>query len=232
MLLRFRNWPDEAMRHFVDAYRRGVPIVALRTSTHAFQYPPDRETSFREFNSFGERVLGEEWVSHWGRHKQEGTLGVVEPGAENHPILRGVTQVFGDTDVYEAYPPADAAILLRGQVLEGMLLDDRPADYTKRRASDQKEQPVNDPMMPVAWTRIYENEAGKTNRIFVTTLGAATDLASEGTRRMVMNALYWALDMEVPEEADVRYVGEYKPTMYGFGDFKKGVKPADHALAD
>ena len=33
MLLRYRAWPDEQMKHFVDAYRRGVPIVALRTST-------------------------------------------------------------------------------------------------------------------------------------------------------------------------------------------------------
>src|SRR5688572_7880935 len=39
MLLRFRQWPDEAMKRFVDAYHRGVPIIALRTSTHAFNFP-------------------------------------------------------------------------------------------------------------------------------------------------------------------------------------------------
>src|SRR5438093_4456552 len=38
MLLRYRAWPDAQMKHFVDAYRRGVPIVALRTSTHAFKF--------------------------------------------------------------------------------------------------------------------------------------------------------------------------------------------------
>src|SRR3977135_1848040 len=37
MLLRFRNWPDDAMKHFVDAYHRGVPIIGLRTATHSFQ---------------------------------------------------------------------------------------------------------------------------------------------------------------------------------------------------
>src|SRR5687768_5184107 len=36
MALRYRNWPDETMKHFADAYRRGVPIIGLRTSTHAF----------------------------------------------------------------------------------------------------------------------------------------------------------------------------------------------------
>ena len=25
MALRFRDWPDETMKHFVDAYQRGVP---------------------------------------------------------------------------------------------------------------------------------------------------------------------------------------------------------------
>ena len=85
------------------------------------------------------------------------------------------------TDVYEAYPPADAKILLRGQVLKGMKPTDAPADYKKKRATDKQEQGVNDPMMPVAWTRVYKNEAGKENRIFTTTMGAATDLQSEGT---------------------------------------------------
>src|SRR3989449_6033807 len=32
MLLRYRNYPDDQMKHFVDAYRRGVPIIGLRTS--------------------------------------------------------------------------------------------------------------------------------------------------------------------------------------------------------
>jgi hypothetical protein len=36
--------------------------------------------------------------------------------------------------------------------------------------------------------------------------------------------------MEVPPQADVRIVGEFQPTMYGFGGFRKGVKPSDHAL--
>src|SRR5438874_13462197 len=52
MLLRFRHWPDEAMKHFVDAYRRGVPIVGLRTSTHAFNYARDSTSAYKSFNGF------------------------------------------------------------------------------------------------------------------------------------------------------------------------------------
>src|SRR3989440_3220766 len=46
MALRFRQWPDEQMKHFVDAYQAGKPIIALRTSTHAFQYKPDSPSPY------------------------------------------------------------------------------------------------------------------------------------------------------------------------------------------
>ena len=142
------------MQHFIRAFERGVPIVGLRTSTHAFQYPGGHPLS--AWNKFGENVLGEEWVTHWGRHKEEATRGVVEASAKDHPILNNVKDIFGDTDVYEAYPPDDATILVRGQVLKGMKPNDPPAQYTKKRASDGREQDVNDPMMPVAWVRTYK----------------------------------------------------------------------------
>jgi hypothetical protein len=222
MLLRFRAYPDDIMKHFAGAMERGVPIIALRTSTHAFKS--------KGYSNFGKKVLGETWVSHWGKHKVEATRGVIEPSATRDPILRGVEDVFGDTDVYEAYPPADAKILVRGQVLKGMKPGDPPADYKKQRASDMEEQGINDPMMPVAWTRLSKNDAGKENKIFCTTMGAATDLQSEGLRRLVVNAVYWGLGMEVPAKADVAYVDAFKPSIYGFKGFRKGVKPGDLAI--
>lgn len=225
--LRFRAWPDEQMKHFVDYYLAGKPIIALRTSTHAFKFGPD--SAYKQYNDFGKRVLGEKWVSHWGRHKFEATRGIIEPNQKNHPILRGVAGIFGDTDVYEAYPPADATILVRGQVLKGMQPDDPPADYRKKRATDKMEQGINDPMMPVVWTREYRNEAGKTNKILTTTMGSSTDLQSEGLRRLLVNGCFWALGVEekIPVKANVDIVGEYKPSAYGSNGFKKGLKPED-----
>jgi len=232
MLLRFRHWDDAANKKFEAAVNRGVPLIALRTSTHAFNglKGPYEKWNFGNKGGFGKRVLGETWVSHWGRHKVEACLGVVEPGAEKHPILRDTGQIFADSDTYEAYPPADAKILLRGQVLKGMKPTDLPADYIKKRASDKQEQGVNAPAMPVAWTRELKNDAGKVNKIFTTTMGAATDLQSEGTRRLVVNSVFWGLGMEVPAKANVDYIGEYKPSMYSFKGYKKGVKPSDHKL--
>ncbi|HEV8061891.1 MAG TPA: ThuA domain-containing protein [Gemmataceae bacterium] len=230
MLLRYRTWPDEVMQHFSDAYSRGTPMIGLRTSTHAFNYPNDGKSGYKSFNEFGKHVLGEQWVNHWGQHKREATRGIIEPSSKDDPLLLGVTDVFGDTDVYEAYPAADSKILLRGQVLRGMSPEDSPASYKKRRASDKKEQDINDPMMPIAWSRERKSVYGKDFRVFCTTLGSSTDLQNEGLRRLLVNAVFWGLQKEVPAKADVDYVDPYKPSAYGFNGFRKGVKPVDLSL--
>jgi hypothetical protein len=36
--------------------------------------------------------------------------------------------------------------------------------------------------------------------------------------------------MQVPPKADVNYIDDFHPTMYGFDAFIKGVKPADLEL--
>ncbi len=226
MLTRFRQWPEDAMKHFADAVNRGVPIVGLRTATHAFK--GDGNKLFA--GDFGKNVLGEKWVNHWGKHKAEATRGIIEPSAVGDPILNGVTDIFGLTDVYEAYPPEDAKILARGQVLKGMTPDSGAADYMKKRSTDKAEQGVNDPMMPIAWTREYKGAAGKTNRVLTTTMGDATDLENESLRRLVVNGIYAGLGLPVPAKADVAYVDPYKPGFYSAGAYRKGIKPSDHAL--
>lgn len=237
MLWRFRAPKDELMKHFADYYLAGKPIIALRTSTHAFNYPKDSKSPYARYGwtspewkgGFGRNVLGETWVTHWGKHKAEATKGIIEPSAKDDPILRGVTDVFGDSDVYEAYPPANATILMRGEVLAGMTPESAPAKYSKKRASDKAEQDVNAPMMPVVWTLNHTNEAGKTNRILTTTMGAATDLKSEGLRRLIVNGTYSLTGLEVPAKADVSIIGDFAATFYGFGTHVKGKKPADYA---
>jgi hypothetical protein len=227
MLWRFRELPDEQMQHFVDYYLSGKPIIALRTSTHSFNYSDNSTSKFKKYDwrskewkgGFGKQVLGETWVAHHGDHKKEATRGIIEPSAKNHPILHGIDEIFGDSDVYTANPPPDAQILVRGQVLKGMKPEDPPVEGKK-----------NDPMQPILWVRDYKNEAGKTNKIVVTTMGASTDLQNEGFRRLLVNAAYWSVGLPVPEKADVSYVGEYKPSMYGFDGFKRGVKPEAHEL--
>ncbi len=225
--LRFRRWPDEQFKHFADYVKAGKPVIGLRTSTHAFS---GLKGEYGTFNGFGKKVYGEGWVSHWGGHKREATRGVIESGAGDDVLLRGVSDLFGDTDVYEAYPPADAKILVRGVVLKGMTPGDEPADYKKKRATDKQEQGVNDPAMPVVWTRVNTNDFGTGNKVLCTTLGSATDLQNEGLRRLLVNAAFSFTGLEVPAKADVGYVDPFKPLFYGFNGYRKGLKVSDLTL--
>ncbi len=227
---RFRELPDQDMKEFVDYLLSGRPIVALRTATHAFAYRRNRNSPYARFDfrsktwpgGFGQQVLGETWAGHHGWHGRESTRAIPNPKMKDHPILRCVRDVWVPTDVYRVvHLPKDAQVLLYGQVLQGMNPDSPPVKGKK-----------NHPMMPVAWIRYYKNEAGRTNRIFTTTMGSGVDLLNEGFRRLLVNACYWALGMEdqIPKCADVRFVGEYKPHFYGFGKFVKGVRPQDLRL--
>ncbi len=226
--LRFRELPDKDMKHFVDYVEAGKPIIGTRTSTHAFNYSRNKTSPFAKYSfnnrewkgGFGQQVLGDTWISHHGHHKRESTRGVVNAPNKDHPILNGVDDVWGPTDVYGVRNlTKEATILLHGQVLAGMSPSDPPVDNKK-----------NNPMMPVLWTKDYQTNSGKTSKIVCTTMGSSTDLQSEGLRRAIVNSAYWTLGIKVPAKANVDVVGQYKPTPYGFGSYTKGVKPSDHEL--
>jgi type 1 glutamine amidotransferase len=229
MCLRFRNLPDEQMKHVVDYVESGKPIIGMRTATHAFNI--GGESSYKDYTwtngdgGFGRRVLGETWVAHHGHHGKESTRGIPAPGEESNPILKGIKdkEIWGPSDVYTVKLPLpdDFKVIVLGQVLVGMKADDEPLAGAK-----------NEPMMPVAWTKSYTGKSGKTSKIFTTTMGAATDFESVGVRRMLLNATYWALGMEdkITESLNIDYVGEFKPTKFGFGAYVKGVKPSAYKL--
>lgn len=229
---RFRELPDEQMKHVAQFVQSGKPILGLRTATHAFFYRQNKNSPYAKysFNSsewkggFGQQVLGDTWISHHGAHGRQSTRGVVNPEQAAHPILRGVTDVWGPTDVYGIRNLTDEAdVLMHGQVLQGMKPSDPPLEGKK-----------NDPMMPLVWTKSYTGESGKTSRVVCTTMGASVDLESAGLRRLLVNACYWGLGMEdqIGSATNVDLVGEYAPTFFGFNKFKRGVKPADHALGN
>ena len=171
---------------------------------------------------FGRHVLGETWINHHGHHGGESTRGILAPDARNHPILRGIADgdIWGPTDVYGVRLPlpGDSRPLVLGQVLAGMEPDAVPVEGKK-----------NDPMMPVAWVKTYSVDGGPSGRVFTTTMGAATDLASEGLRRLLVNACYWATGLEeaIPARAAVDLVGPFEPTPFGFNRARKGLTPAD-----
>ncbi len=220
---RFRDLPDEQMAHFVDYVESGRPLLGLRTATHAFDIREDstyRRWSWRNpewEGGFGRQVLGETWIAHHGGHGSESTRGRIPEDAAEHAILRGIDDgaVWDPSDVYRVRLPLPEGCetLLFGEVVAGM----SPTD-------DAVEGPKNDPMMPVAWVRERTVEAAEApQRVFATTIGASQAFAQEASRRLVVNACLWAmgLDDRISADLDVRLVGDYQPTRFGFRRPKK-----------
>jgi len=235
ILARFRALPDEQMEH-IDAYlKSGRPVIGMRTSTHAFKFPDD--SKWAHYNDayagpeeawadgFGRLVLGEKWISHHGSHKHESTLGLLAEGVEGHPILRGIKSgdIWASSDVYGVRLPlpGDSMPLVLGQVTKRAGEYDENDVHYGMRPTDSDPVPgrKNRPMMPVAWTKSYQIPGGETGKAFTTTMGSADDLLSEGLRRLIVQAAYWAVGLEevIPAEgAEVAIVGEYKPSKYEF----------------
>ena len=230
LFTRFRNLPTEQLEHFAAFLKAGKPVIGLRTATHAFNLGKD--TKFPEYHwqskvegwegGFGRKILGETWVDHHGSHGKEGARGILAKEQAKHPILKGIADgdIFGTSDVYTVKLPlpGDSLPLVMGEVTE-TLKSDSPAVMGKK----------NDPMMPIAWTKTYTIDDGKPARVFTTTMGASQDFAFEGTRRMVVNACFWAVGIEdkIPSKSNVEIVGEFKPTPFKSGAHKAGVKPVD-----
>ncbi len=229
LFTRFRELPDEQMRYIDEYLQAGKPIVALRTATHAFAYSEDSESDYAKYSwnsevpgwegGFGRQILGETWVDHHGVHGSEGTRGLIDGIEErnDHPIVRGVTDIWGPTDVYGTRElEGEVDVLVWGASTSGM---------TPEAAINWEKS-----IMPVAWTKMYTSEQGNTGKVFATTMGSSQDLESEGLRRLLVNASYWALEMgeDVPEESNVDIIGEYSPTEFGFGDYQTGLKPVDY----
>lgn len=243
---RFRNLPDDQMKHIDEYLASGRPVIGMRTSTHAFNVPKGKNFSHygngyggdkKEWaDGFGRLVLGEKWISHHGNHKNESCRGLIAEGAKSSPLVNGIKDgdVWGPTDVYGVRLPlpGDSKPVVMGQVMKRKGAFDAKDAFYGMRPDDGPpvEGKKNDPMMPIAWTKSFEVPGGKPGKAFSTTMGSSTDLASEGLRRLLVNATYHLLDIKVPEKAAVDIVGEFKPNQYSFGGYTKGLKPADHAM--
>src|SRR5690606_18235678 len=225
---RFSNFSDEEMQHINDYLKRGGPVIGLRTATHAFNNAENAKWGHYDYryagpltfwkDGFGKAILGETWVDHYGKNHEQASRLLIEEGQKNHPIMRGVKDIFVQSGGYVADPEQKGStVLARGQILNGMT-PESPADPTKEK-------------LPVAWVRQYQLDSGKGGKVFATTHGASEDLLNEGFRRMLVNASLWAMGMEkqIKPNSNVDFVGPFQPTTFGFEGYKANVKPKDLA---
>jgi hypothetical protein len=214
-LSRFMQLRDEDMQHFHDYFDSGKPLIALRTANHGFWGGKAYELNGKRVGL--RELLGGAFMKHHGGWKREATRGIIVEEQAKHPILTGVTDVFGTSDVYRCHKedtvPEDCTALLLGQPLVNLLPDAPP---------NEKKQPL-----PIAWTKEWTGNKGLTSKIFHFTMGSAIDFHSAGVRRTTINAVYWGLGMadKIKADSNVDIVGEYKPLKDGFNYKKLGVIP-------
>lgn len=190
MFTRFRRLPDDQLERVLRFVGSGTPLIGLRTTTHAFLYPEGHPRHGLN-DGFGRDVFGQQWITHHG--SQSRTDVTVHQQHAGHPILRGVGPFPARSWLYHVAP-------LHGE--HTVLLDGTSIGSNK--ADKRAEFPLT---QPVAWTRRYRDAP-----VFFTTLGHPDDFAQESMRRLLINAIYWALGRSVPAggaSADV--VGTYDP---------------------
>lgn len=177
--LRWRQLPQEQLDYIQAYLDSGKPLIGFRTTSHAFNYPPGDPRA--RWNAFGEFAFGTPpgWGAaghtHYGHDSS--TDVTIYPGAESRPILQGITNSFHVRSwlyrVLPKYPPPDARWLLMGLAVN----PDKPA------------QPN-----PVAWT--WQTRQGA--RSFYTSMGHPEDFSCEPFQRLVVNAIFWALQRPEP----------------------------------
>lgn len=214
---RLLTLPKPGLEHIVKYVDSGRPFIALRTANHGFNVPLPYEINGRQVR-WGEDVLGGTFLNHHGRWMADSTRGIIVEEQKGHPVLTGVTDLWGDSDVYRTYPegtslPAGCTALVWGQPLLGRRPDDPP--------NEQLEP------LPVAWVKPWPTSGGKTARVFHSTMGSASDLKSAGLRRLIINAAYWGMGLESALSAtrSVEIVGDYQPRGSGFDYPRLGVVP-------
>ncbi len=243
LFTRFRSLPAAQMSHINQYLKRGKPVLAIRTATHAFNYA-DSTHQYAHYGwnydgsksdwamGFGKRILGETWYTHHGHHKHQSTRGILNPELADHPILRGISDqsIWGSTDVYGIRMPLgdEAVTLLYGQSIDrsgeydetDILYGMRESDTTLSTETYANNNTIsynpNTEMPPIAWLNSYQLDGGVKGTSFTSTIGSSTDLLDTEVRRLLINATYHLLDLEVPNMAEVRLMGNYSPSAYQF----------------
>lgn len=204
----------ELIVKYVDS---GKPILALRTANHGFHAALPYKIDGKRVD-WGNHVLGGTFLGHHGRWQADSTRGILVEEQKDHPILIGVSDIWGNSDVYRTYKegsslPAGCTALVWGQPLTGRKRDDPP-------------NPNLEPL-PVAWFKTWKTSEGKAARVFQSTMGSGTDLENAGLRRLIINAVYWGMGMEasITPTRSVDIVGSFTPLKSGFNYQALGVVP-------
>lgn len=179
MSVRRRALPAEQLAVVKRYVASGKPLVALRTSSHAFvlrnDTPPEGAAEWPEFD---QQVLGGNYHDHHGNRlpNDPRTFVRVTLDAGDHPVLRGVRrdEFVVASWLYKTRPlAAGATELLTGRVGDRL------------------------PQEPAAWT--YQTPEG--GKVFYTSLGHPQDFQQPAFVQLIVNAIHWAAELPGDDSA-------------------------------
>lgn len=191
--MRFEQLDDDTRGEFLRPLDGGTPLVAFRTTTHAFAYPEGHPAASLN-NGFGEKFLGSPWRFHHGHSSK---TRILPPDAERakHPILSGVTipseGIVVPSWLYHVEPlPEDCIVLLWGEAIDSERKDApqrQPILWVRERPVERKGG--RDPKEPPA-------PAPRPQRIAYTSLGHPGDFANPEFRLIAAQMVAWGASRE------------------------------------
>ena len=165
--VRRRTLPETQLQKVRGFVGTSQPLIALRTSSHAFALrsgePPQGHAVWPEFDR---DVLGGNYTNHHG--SKLATFVRRHEAAREHPILKGVPAEEFEvaTSLYKTSPLADTTTVLMTGRAEGV-----------------------EKIEPVAWINDRDGQ-----RVFYTSLGGPRDFEEPAFRTLLTNAIDWAME--------------------------------------
>jgi type 1 glutamine amidotransferase len=161
----------EAIRGWI---RSGRPVVAIRTSSHAFGERPKGEgyqapKGHAAWNTLDRDLLGVSYTGHYNAREGHDCVVRVDPAAAESPLLSGLD--FPDKPLIFSH-------LYKSEVID-------PAVRVLLRASIAEDNADE----PVAWTVTRGGQ-----KTFYTSVGGPEDMKLPWFSRLLVNAVEWALE--------------------------------------
>tara|TARA_R110002049_G_scaffold72490_6_gene187385 strand:+ start:68072 stop:68926 length:855 start_codon:yes stop_codon:yes gene_type:complete len=180
--MRFLKLPDTEWQPIEDYIRSGKPVIGLRTANHSFKYPKGHPR-YEWNDGFSRRVLGTPYVVHQTGLTQ---ISVVEKNRD-HPIMTNISnrQWESEGTLYLTRLQGGCQPLVTGTGQGKVRMLEK--DYGTILVNDSESDIV-------AWTWRNEWDA----KVFSTTLGHPADFGEESFTRMLVNAVFWAVDRPAP----------------------------------
>jgi hypothetical protein len=162
--------PDNQLSLIKNYLKEGKPLVGIRTAHHAFSALGEIAGGHAAWPEFPAEILG---CENRGYGPTEyGTDVALVPAVNNHSILRKVKppEWHSKGNIYHVAPLLDtnAVVLVTGSAI----------GKTE----------------PIAWIR----QTADGSRVFYTSLGYPADFLTTQFRKLLVNGIYWTLDLKLP----------------------------------